>query len=209
MTRGLADIPFLHDAGAEAKALAEAEAEWFSLPGGWPLFHAGEASDGICFVLSGSLAAFRGGGDGEKSSLVGYIRAGEPVGEMALIGGGGHSASVYAIRDTELVRFRRDTFDRLVDLHPLLMRNLARLMLQRSREGGRQSARSEPKVFALISTSPTIDLRLRARTLADALARMGKNVCVIGEEADDMLSEWFDDLPDQPDRGHDLVSHLP
>ena len=46
MTRTLADIPFLHDASAEALAMAEAEAEWFSLPGGWPLFHAGEPPDG-------------------------------------------------------------------------------------------------------------------------------------------------------------------
>ncbi len=199
MTRGLTDIPFLQGASAEALALAEAEAEWFSLPGGWPLFHAGEPSDGLCFVLSGSLAAFRGGGD--EPQLIGYIRAGEPVGEMALVGGDSHSGSVYAIRDTELVRFSRDSFERLIDLHPQLMRNLARLILRRSREGSRKSARTEPKVYALIATSPTIDLRLRARTLAEAMAKIGKNACVIGEEADDMLSEWFDDL----ERDHDAV----
>lgn len=198
MARGLADIPFLKDASPEARALAEAEAEWFSLPGGWPLFHAGEAPDGLYFVLSGSLGAFRGG---QEQRLVGYIRAGEPVGEMALVAGDTHSASVYAIRDTELVRFRRDTFERLVDVHPQLMRNLARLMLHRSRENRARNARAEPKVYALVSTSPTIDLRLRARTLAEALSRLGKNVCVIGEEADDMLSEWFDDL----ERDHDAV----
>jgi NTE family protein len=201
MTRGLADIPFLKDATPAALALAEAEAEWVSLPGGWPLFMAGEQPDGLYFVLSGSMAAFRAGAEGAEAKLVGYIRAGEPVGEMALIAGDGHSGSVYAIRDTELVRFPRATFERLIDLHPQLMRNLARLILRRSREGGRKNTRSEPKVYALISTSPTIDLRLRARTLADALARIGKNVCVIGEEADDMLSEWFDDL----EQDHDAV----
>jgi len=177
--------------------MAEAEAEWFSLPGGWPLFQAGEAPDGLYFVLSGSLAAFRG----KDHGLIGYIRAGEPVGEMAMVAGDAHTASVYAIRDTELVRFRRETFERLIDLHPQLMRNLAQLMLQRSRESRAKNARAEPKVYALVSTSPTIDLRLRARTLADKLAALGKNVCVIGEEADDMLSEWFDDL----ERDHDAV----
>lgn len=197
MARGLSDIPFLDDASPEAMAEAEAEAEWFSLPGGWPLFQAGETADGLYFVLSGSLAAFRGRDNG----LIGYIRAGEPVGEMALVAGDSHTGSVYAIRDTELVRFRRETFEKLVDLHPQLMRNLARLMLQRSRENRAKNARAEPKVYALVSTSPTIDLRLRARTLADKLAALGKNVCVIGEEADDMLSEWFDDL----ERDHDAV----
>lgn len=198
MTRNLTDIPFLHDASPEALAMAEAEAEWFSLPGGWPLFHAGEPPDGLYFVMSGSLAAFRGGAE---PKLVGYIRAGEPVGEMALIAGDGHSGSVYAIRDTEIVRFPRETFERLIDLHPQLMRNLARLMLRRSRETGRKNARAEPKVYALISTSPTIDLRLRARTLVEALAKLGKSACVVGEEADDMLSEWFDGL----EQDHDAV----
>lgn len=201
MTRTVTDIPFLQDAGPEALALAEAEAEWFSLPGGWPLFHAGEAPDGLYFVLSGSMAAFRAGGEASEAQLVGYIRAGEPVGEMAMVAGDRHTASVYAIRDTELVRFQRETFERLLDLHPQLMRNLARLMLRRSREGARQRARAEPKVYALIATSPTIDLRLRARTLADALARLGQTVCVIGEEADDMTSDWFDAL----EHDHDAV----
>lgn len=199
MTRGLKDIPFLRDASPQALAFAESEAEWFSLPGGWPLFKSGEGADGLYFVLSGSLAAFRTvEGD---SRLIGYIRSGEPVGEMALIAGGGHSASVYAIRDTELVRFSKEAFDRLIDMHPMLMRNLARLILRRSRDGAKKNARAEPKVYALIATSPTIDLRLRARTLVEQLGGLGKVACVIGEEADDMLSEWFDDL----EQDHDAV----
>lgn len=199
MNRHLEDIPILRGASPEALAAAEAEAEWFSLPGGWPLFHAGDVSDGLYFVISGSLAAFRGAGQDQQ--LVGYIRAGEPVGEMSLIAGDGHSGSVYAIRDTELVRFSRAAFERLVDLHPQMMRELARLMLVRARQGPRKNARAEPKVYALIATSPTIDLRLRAKTLAESLAGLGKNACVVGEEADDMLSAWFDAL----EQDHDAV----
>lgn len=199
MNRHLEDIPILKGASPEARAAAEAEAEWFSLPGGWPLFHAGDVADGLYFVVSGSLAAFRGHGDDQH--LVGYIRAGEPVGEMALIAGDGHSGSVYAIRDTEMVRFSRAAFERLVDLHPQMMRALARLMLIRAREGPRKNARAEPKVYALIATSPTIDLRLRAQTLVESLAKLGKVACVVGEEADDMLSAWFDAL----EQDHDAV----
>jgi len=199
MNPHLEDIPILRGASPEALAAAEAEAEWFSLPGGWPLFHAGEASDGLFFVVSGSLAAFRGSGPDQQ--LVGYIRAGEPVGEMSLIAGDGHSGSVYAIRDTEMVKFSRAAFERLVDLHPQMMRELARLMLMRARQGPRKNTRAEPKVYALIATSPTIDLRLRARTLAEALGKLGKDACVVGEEADDMLSAWFDAL----EQDHDAV----
>jgi NTE family protein len=199
MSGYLKDIPILRGASAEALAAAEAEAEWFSLPGGWPLFHAGEASEALYFVVSGSLAAFRG--QGMDQHLVGYIRAGEPVGEMSLIAGDGHSGSVYAIRDTEMVRFSRAAFERLVDLHPQMMRALARLMLIRARQGPSRNARAEPKVYALIATSPTVDLRLRAQTLVESLAKLGKNACVVGEEADDKLSAWFDAL----EQNHDAV----
>ena len=111
----LRDIPFLKDADPNELAAASEEAEWFSLPGGWPLFQYGEEPDGLYFVLSGSLAAFRtepGGGH----RLIGYIRPGEPVGEMALIAGETHTASVYAMRDTELIRFKRGTFDKLINV---------------------------------------------------------------------------------------------
>ncbi len=199
MSGHIEDIPILRGASAEALAAAEAEAEWFSLPGGWPLFHAGEASEALYFVVSGSLAAFRG--EGMDQHLVGYIRAGEPVGEMSLIVGDGHSGSVYAIRDTEMVRFSRAAFERLVDLHPQMMRALARLMLIRARQGPSRNARAEPKVYALIATSPTIDLRLRAQTLVESLAKLGKTACVVGEEGDDKLSAWFDAL----EQNHDAV----
>jgi NTE family protein len=49
-------------------------------------------------------------------------------------------------------------------------------------------------VFGLIATSPTIDLRLRARTLAAALQSMGLRVAIVGEEAVGMPASYFDEL---------------
>lgn len=199
MSLSLASMPFLRDCAPEALHAAEAAAEWFSVPGGWPLFHSGEAAEGLYFLLSGAMGAFRADDSGQLK-LIGYIRPGEPIGEMALVANEPHSASVYAIRDSEVARLPREAFHRLVRAHPTMMQALARTILARSRDR-RRAPRTEPKVFALVSASPTIDLKLRARTLQAALGRLGKNACIVGVEGEDMLSSWFDAL----EENHDAV----
>jgi NTE family protein len=177
----------------------DAETQWISAPAGWPVFEAGEPAEAMWFLVTGSLAAFRPAH--EANQLLGYIRPGEPVGEMALIAREAHSASVFAMRDSELLRLSRATFERLIETHPRMMEPLARLMLTRARAHTRQSPRSEPKVYALISTSPTIDLKLRAKALQTALKRLGKRACIIGEEGVNKPSAWFDAL----ERDYDAV----
>ncbi|MGE3141869.1 MAG: patatin-like phospholipase family protein [Hyphomonadaceae bacterium] len=190
----------LRNAAPEALAALEEEATWFSLPAGWQLFGAGEPADGVSFLVSGSLAAFRPLERGEHQ-LAGYIRPGEPVGEMAQIAHELHTNSVFAIRDSEMLKLSPAAFERLLRAHPALWERMARLMLSRARAQGRTSARAEPKVYALIATSPTIDLTLRARALQNALKRIGKSACIIGQEGAEMESAWFDAL----EHDHDAV----
>lgn len=189
----LAEIPFLEGASPDVLAAMDEETEWFSAPAGWSILEQGEAPEGVWFLISGSLAAFKPTDRG-ADQLLGYIRPGEPVGEMALIAKEPHSASVFAMRDSELLKLSPTAFERLVELHPKMMEHMARLMLTRARMQTRANPRAEPKVYALISTSPTIDLRLRARTLQAALRRLGKTVSIVGEEGEGMVSAWFDAL---------------
>lgn len=195
----LADLQFLRAAAPEALAAIEDEAEWLSLPAGWPLIEAGDVADAVWFLISGSLGAFRPVDRGGHQ-LLGYIRPGEPVGEMALIAGEPHTSSVFAMRDSELLKLSPDAFSRLVQAHPKLMEHVARLMLSRARAQTRGNPRAEPKVYALISTSPSIDLKLRARTLQTLLKRLGKSAVIVSEEeeramsAEGMNSAWFDAL---------------
>ena len=199
MKPSLAEITSLEDAPADVLAAMDAVSEWFSVPAGWPVLHAGEPPEGVWFLVSGSLAAFKLGERGGHQ-LLGYIRPGEPVGEMAAIAREPHSASVFAIRDSELLRLPPAAFDLLVHAHPAMMEHMARIMLARARANGKTSARADPKVYALISTSPTIDLKLRARTLQAALRRLGARAVIVAEEderqmsGEGMNSAWFDAL---------------
>jgi NTE family protein len=189
----LREIPFLEAADPGVLAAMDEETEWYSAPAGMPVLLAGEAPDGVWFLISGSLAAFR---PEQRSGhqLLGYIRPGEPVGEMALIAREPHSASVFAMRDSELLKLAPEAFEKLVQAHPTLMQHMARLMLTRARMQPRSNPRAEPKVYALVATSPTIDLRLRARTLQTALKRLGKTATIVGDEAEGMEAAWFDAL---------------
>lgn len=197
----LQSIPFLADADEATLDLCAREAAWFSLPGGAALFQAEDPPDAVFFLVSGALAAFRIGRGGE-TRLLGYIRPGEPVGEMALISGEPHTGSVYAIRDSQILSIPRPVFAQLIQAHPALMARLARLALARSRQKTSLRPRAEPRVYALIATSPTIDLRLRARVLAEQLAALGRRAKIVeAEEGERMGSAGFDAL----EREYDAV----
>lgn len=192
-------LPFLNRVEKAALKAVEAEVEWFCLPAGQTLFDAGDPADAFYLVRSGALAAFKTGADG-RPELVGHIRQGEPVGEMALMEDRPHTASVYALRDSELVRLPKATFHRLTRKHASLMNELARMMLYRLR-GGELRSRTDPKVFALISTSPTIELEARAEALQASLARLGLTSIILGEEA----SDWPGPKLDACEAEHDIV----
>lgn len=190
----LRTIPFLRDAPPKALKAAEAEARYFGLPGGWQLFGPGEPSDQIYFVLSGSLGAFRVNPNGSME-LLGHIRAGEPVGEMSMIAGEPHENAVFALRDTEVIAMSRTGFMQLVRSDPAILERLTRLIMIRMRQAKKKVGRSaEPRVFGLVSTSPTIDLKQRAHALADELQAMGMRVAIVGEEAVGMPAAYFDEL---------------
>ena len=204
MKPSLKEITSLEDAPADVLAAMDAVSEWFSVPAGWPVLHAGEPPEGVWFLLSGSLAAFRPGDRG-RHQLLGYIRPGEPVGEMAMIAREPHTASVFAMRDSELLRLPPAAFDLLIHAHPAMMEHMARIMLTRARANSKSSPRADPKVYALISTSPTIDLKLRARTLQAALKRLGARAVIVTEDdereisGEGMNSAWFDALEQKND----------
>ena len=103
-------------------------ATWFSLPGGSHLFTAGDAADHLYFLRAGRLGAFRRE-EGQERQFLGVIRPGEAAGEMALIAGAPHSATVVALRDSEILALPRAAFFTAADRDPQVMTELARMMV--------------------------------------------------------------------------------
>ncbi len=177
-------------------ALLLARARWFSLAGGLELFRQGGPPDGVFFVLSGRLIVVRNDALGEE--VIGYIRAGEPVGEMSLLAGEPRSASAYALRDTELLAVDAPDAEWLLDNCADFAHALANSIVARARHPGSSFVRARPRVFALIGTSPSIEIEQRAKALARAIEQYGRRVALI--EAPDLLAEGeFEDIESEHD----------
>ena len=153
------------------------ELEWIALPGGAELFHEMDPPDAVYVLIAGCLGAFRNAGPGQQ--LVGRVHPGETVGEMALLSGHRRTATVRALRDSEVVRFSLEAFERLARAHPEAMLAVARTAverLERTLEGRHQSP--PPRTLALIPVHDGIDMGALTERLGEALARFGEVAAV-------------------------------
>lgn len=164
----LQSLPFLAEIPKRTLKAAQKEARWFSIAGGSPLIKAGDQVNGVYFVITGSLAIFRKN-QYDEDELVGHIRAGDPVGEIAFMTGGTHQHNVYAIRDTEVIWIPVSGFRRLLQQNADLMERLTQVIVQRLAIANRKFAHAEPKIFLFLASSPTIDLEARAELVASQL----------------------------------------
>jgi NTE family protein len=162
----LAALPLF--AGMDAHSLGDLadRMEWLALPGGAVLFAQNDASDALYILIYGRLAASKTDDEGRVRAL-GAVTPGECVGETGLIAAVPRSATVIAMRDSELLRLSREAFERLIAAHPQAMLNMARVALRRFSDTRGPAA--VPHCFALLPAHPGIDLIGFARRLAAAL----------------------------------------
>ena len=175
------------------------EAAWFSLPGGRVLFHSGEDADRLYFLVAGRLGVIQRH-EGQEPQFVGVIRPGEPAGEMAMIAGTPHTATVLALRDSELMALPKEAFLAAVQKDPQVMSELAHLMILRARHLG-QSNGSEPAVFGFTALSPKVKARELVEALEMEIANLGYSVAAAGAEVQSAPTEWFSNL----EEAHDIV----
>ena len=172
----------------------------FSLPGGRPLFRSGQPADTLYFVRSGRLGVYREATD-EPAHLLGVITPGEPAGEMSLIAGTPHSATVTALRDSDILALSRHDFFEEARRRPDVMAELARLMIQRARQAPSASGVGRPSVFGFVGVSQGVDARGFAQEVAQAVSELGITIAVIGAEGAHQTPEWFSRV----ERDHEVV----
>jgi NTE family protein len=173
---------------------------WFSLPGGQTLCDAGEKADQLFFLRTGRLGAIRRE-DGQEPQFLGVIRPGEPAGEMAMIAGTRHTATVVALRDSEILAMPRDVFLRSAEHDPAVMIELAKLMMLRARQTAGRTPIGEPSVFGFIGMTGEVATRALVEALAVEIGAFGYSVATAGEEAQHAPTEWFSNV----ELAHDFV----
>jgi len=106
----------------------ESALEPVGVASGEVLFRQGDIGDSLYVLIYGRLVIVVQGENGEDE-IIGEIGRGEVVGEMAILTGAPRSATVRAIRDSELVKLSREAFERVVAANPLAMTLIARRIL--------------------------------------------------------------------------------
>jgi NTE family protein len=161
--------------------------DWIALPGGAPLFEAGEPSDALYLVLSGCLGAYAG----DPPQLLARIPAGETVGEMGVLSGRPRSATVRAIRDSDVARLPREAFDRIVATNPAALLRVAQLLVARLEAREPRDVRAMPRTYTLIPHAPGADIDAFASQFAAELGSRGRVELVHADRAADHTSAWF------------------
>ena len=140
--------------------------------GEW-LFREGDPADGVYVVRVGHLEVVR---SGPEPQTVNTLTRGAVLGELALLSGSARSASIRALRDTELLKIDKLHFDSLLHSEPELALSLTRVLsaqIQASRTIP-AARRAKPVTIAMRAVGegpPLLDL---ADELSRAMCAWGK-----------------------------------
>lgn len=129
------------------------------------LFLAGDAGDGCYRVDKGLLKVVMHSANGDERILA-ILGPGAIVGELAMLDGQPRSASVAAVRDTDLLFISRAKFEEIARQNPEVYKHLVTMLAQRLRE-----------TDAVIAAESFLPLRGRvAITLLELADHFGENV---------------------------------
>jgi NTE family protein/lysophospholipid hydrolase len=165
----------------------ERSIEWQRLGGGEVLFRQGDPGDSLYVVMSGRLRAVVQGPDGSPRA-VGDVTRGESVGEMALFTGEDRSATIHALRDTELIRFAKPAFEAIVAKYPQVVMQITRILVHRLRQQITSPVVRESLTnLALVGADATVDLAAFCGSLVSALSRHARAIALDSAEVDRLL----------------------
>jgi predicted acylesterase/phospholipase RssA/CRP-like cAMP-binding protein len=177
-----------------------------SLQRGEVLIREGEQGDSLFVVLSGRLRAYVHG-QGDTSITVGEISAGEAVGEMAVLSDQPRTASVCAIRPSQLLEINRAHFEQLIEEEPKAFSIVTRTLVERlGRSIHGIEGTGNVKTIALIPAGGTRDVRAFTQDLAQALEVFGSvETADIGNTPGDLDSleattRWIEELENVNDK---------
>ena len=175
----------------------ERELEWIRLPGGTMLFEQGDSGDSLYVLVHGRLSVSIALPDGQKRPI-GEVSRGEIVGEMAVLTGEPRSAGVRAIRDSQLVKFSKEAFERVLGSNPKAMMLIARRLISRLRETSSATYRTTLATFAVVSLSPDIPLGDFARRIAESFSRIGPTLHLNSDLLEGAIGRSADSTPERP-----------
>ncbi|MGQ0621980.1 MAG: patatin-like phospholipase family protein [Panacagrimonas sp.] len=139
---------------------------------GETLLEIGSPAESLYIVAVGRLRVVLGDG-----TVINDIGRFEPTGEISLISGEPRTATVYAVRDTKVLKVDREALYEVFVRHPSALLEMSRTVIARLRQNQRAAslaAARRSRCFALLPASPGVDLAWFANALAAALSPCGE-----------------------------------
>ncbi|MGB5657909.1 MAG: cyclic nucleotide-binding domain-containing protein [Thermoanaerobaculia bacterium] len=166
----------------------EAEVELLTLEGGETLFRQEDPADAAYIVLSGRLRVVLETPGADERTL-NELGRGEVLGEMALLTGEHRSATVYAVRDTDLARLSRKGFHGLIERRPESLRPLSHIIADRLRRHSHIHVPEHRRgsCTGLVPLDPSLNLEPFVRDLITHLEAHGSVALLTSAEVDRAL----------------------
>ncbi len=165
----------------------ESNAEWIHLGRGNVLFRQGDPGDCLFILVHGRLQAVVEDKFGKKR-VIGEIARGENVGEMGVFTGEPRTATVTAIRDSLLLRFSREAFEKIGLEYPRVYMGMTRTIVERLRRVmGSYAADAGVSNIVLVPARADVDLESFAIRLRNQLAAYGAALHLSPERFDSLL----------------------
>ncbi len=182
----------LVEAGQPARVSAR---EW--------LFHAGDAGDTLYLVVSGRMrvVAERAG----EMVVLNTLGPDAVIGELAILTGAKRSASVQALRDTELLEIDGEKFEELLARDAELGAGLARALAERIQRGGSLEPSEAPTRVVTMTAVPGVNAERLWVELDSAFSELGETVAHDRPAADWGETEGWGRALAELERAHEYV----
>lgn len=177
----------------------DAAFDWFGIPAGTILFREGDSAPDAFILLSGRLGVFLG--DDSSAPPIAAVSAGEFVGEMGLISDEPRSATVIALRDSDLLRLPKGAIQTLMRSHHGVAMCVIQLLTRRLRRTSRtrELTRGIRNMAVLPLSRQPIDTRFVEEFVA-SLRRSAIQVDIVTGEAARRQAELPQDGEDDAQR---------
>ena len=185
------------------RSLAEV-VNWMTVPGGTTLFSQGEPSTAMFITVNGLLGAYARNGAGNVM-LVGRIGPGGLIGEMGCVAGEPRSATIRALRTSEVLKVSWEDIEPLARAHPVLLFSLCRTVIGRMRglvEG--KPPQTRLRTLCLLPHGNNHEMRIFADDLVAELTKLGPTFLVTKATCQDYMTDQLFSL----EASHEYVVYL-
>jgi NTE family protein len=108
----------------------------------------GDPSDRMYLIESGVVEIIIG--EGSSSRVISHLRRGDIFGEMGLLNDEPRAASILAATPIAILELDRTGFTELINLHPTILLNISRMLVERQKKSLRSLAQSRRSEFVLL-----------------------------------------------------------